>query len=592
MTAEFRAFGRRRFRLAVRAVSVALAGLGGLAATAVMAQPVERNLPPPPPQASSAVIAAPPPPGSISDDRALGANLATIVILGPTSPALGGPLAPGVDTSAASRLNHPGVRAVLGRFLGRPISRKLINQVETAIVREYRRQGFPFVQVSTPEQEITGGVLQIRVVEFRAGKVEVGHAKGEEAGYVRHQIRTRPGDEIDATSLSQDLDWLNRIPGRTVTPTFTPGAALGQTDLDLNVVHSRPWSLTAGYANSGSPLTGEDRFFIGGSIAGHVLTDALLSVQITGSPDFWATRGLPFQEGNPRYASVAGRLLVATAPRQDVELTVDAVQTNESVFPFRVRQRTLEATLAYRSAVSNLVPLPGDVSVGLEVSHQGRDTYFGPFLVLQGEANVYQLYGDWSNHWTDRLGATALVVSVHGSPGGVDRFNTSAAFADFTNGRVLKAAYVYGEASLTRQTLLPHGFSVLTTFSGQYAGVPVPDSQQIALGGQTAGRGYSLDDGGWDDGAVLRNELRTPQVQLASLGPLLTSLSGRVFADYGWGRSEAERRNVNAASVGLGADLRLGWLAVASVDVSRPLIDGRFTRAEDLHLDARLTFAY
>jgi len=49
----------------------------------------------------------------------------------------------------------------------------------------------------------------------------VTHAKGEEAAYVRRQIRTRPGEAIDATALSQDLDWLNRLPSRTVTPTFT-----------------------------------------------------------------------------------------------------------------------------------------------------------------------------------------------------------------------------------------------------------------------------------------------------------------------------------------------------------------------------------
>jgi hemolysin activation/secretion protein len=591
MIAKSRVAGPRSVRRGARTVLAALIGLGGVIGARAHAQPVERNLPPAP-QAPNTVIEAPPLPGSITDDNALGATLSSIVILGPTSPAASGPIAPGVDTSAVARLNRREVRDVLSRFLGRPISRKLINQVETAIVREYRRQGFPFVQVSTPEQEITGGALQIRVVEFRLGKVDLSHAKGEEAAYIRRQIRTHPSDEIDATALSQDLDWLNRLQTRTVTPTFTPGAALGQTDLDLNVTRTRPWSLNAGYANSGSPLTGEDRYFIGGSVAGHLLTDVSLSFQVTGSPDFWATRGTPFKNKNPLYESAAGRLMVATAPRQEIELTVDAVQTNEAVFPFSIRQQTLEATLAYRSALSNLVPLPGDVSGGVEVSHQARDTFFGPFLVLQGAVNVYQLYGDWSNHWSDRFGATALVVSVHGSPGGIDRLNTSAAFADYTDGRVLRAAYVYGAASVTRQTFLPNGFSVMTTFNGQYAGVPVPDSQQIALGGQTAVRGYSLDDGAWDDGFVLRDELRAPPIPLVRLGPVATSLAGRVFVDYGFGRSEADRRNVNAASVGLGADLRIGALAVASVDVSRALVDGKVTRTHDLHLDARLTIAY
>lgn len=589
MTVTSPIVGRRAAR---RTAAAALAFcLGGLAAVAARAQPVERNLPPAP-KAPSAVITAPPLPGSIEDDNALGANLSAIVILGPTSPVVAGPVAPGLDTHAVARLDQREARAVLARFLGRPISRKLISEVKTAVVKEYRRQGFPFVEVSTPEQEITGGALQIRVVEFHVGKVGLTHAGGEEAGFIKDRIRTRPGDAIDAPALIEDIDWLNRLSSRTVTPTFTPGAALGQTDLGLNVTRTKPWSLNAGYANSGSPLTGEDRYFIGGGVAGHLLTDVSLSFQVTGSPDFWATQGHPFQNKNPLYESAAGRLEVATAPRQDLELTVDAVQTNETLFPFTIRQQTLEAVLAYRSALSNLLPLPGDVSGGIEISHQARDTFFGPFLVLQGAVNVYQLYGDWSNHWTDRFGTTALVVSVHGSPGGIDRLNTSAAFADFTDGRVLHAAYVYGEASVSRQTFLPHGFSILTMFNGQYAGVPIPDSQQIALGGQTAVRGYSLDDGAWDDGVVLRDELHAPPIPLVRLGSFATSLSGRVFVDYGFGRSEAARRNINAASVGLGADLRIGALAVASVDVSRALVDGKVTRTDDLHLDARLTIAY
>jgi hemolysin activation/secretion protein len=228
----------------------------------------------------------------------------------------------------------------------------------------------------------------------------------------------------------------------------------------------------------------------------------------------------------------------------------------------------------------------------VEISRQAHDTFFGPFSVLRGAVSVYQLYGDWSNRWSDPFGATALNVSVHGSPGGVDAGNSSAAFADFTNGRVIRADYVYGALSLTRQTRLPLGFNLTTQVDGQYAGQAIPDSQQIALGGQTAVRGYTLDDGAWDDGVVLRNALNSPVVQIARTGPFSPTFTGRVFADYGFGRNEAARFSVNVASVGLGADVRVRTNAVASADVSWPLIDARYTRAGDAHLDARLTLAY
>ena len=410
-------FGQGRWR--ARASSAVVGFALALLAAQALAQPVERNLPAEP-QAPPTVIAGAPLPGSINDDRSLGANLSAIVILGPTAAVSPSPR-PGVDASQVARLDKPRALRALAAFLGRPITRKLIGEVETAIVREYRRQGYPFVEVSTPEQEITGGSLQVRVVEFHLGKLALARARRGEDGYVDARIRTRPGDEIGSASLIQDLDWLNRVPYRTLTPTFAAGAGLGETDLTLTATYVRPWSLNAGYSNSGSPATGEDRIFVGGSAAGHLLTDAFLSVQVTGSPDFWATHGRVFDNHHPQYESVAGRLLAATAPRQDIELTIDAVETNEPVSPFVIRQDTFEATLAYRGALSNLVRLPGDVSGGVEWSRQARHTFFGDVDVLDTSVDVFQLYGDWSNQWVDPRGAGSVDVSVHGSPGRVRR---------------------------------------------------------------------------------------------------------------------------------------------------------------------------
>jgi hemolysin activation/secretion protein len=551
-------------------------------------QALERNLPPPP-KASEAPIETPALPGSINDDHALGAQLSSIVLLGSTSPVPSAAAGPGVDASAVERLNRPRAVAVLKPFLGRPISRKLIADIETAIVREYRRQGFPFVEVSTPEQEITGGVLQIRVVEFRVGKVKTPHARGGDGAYIESQVRTGPGDEIDVTRLGQDLDWLNRYPGRTVQPSFSPGGALGETDLNLDTTYMRPWSVNAGYANSGSPLTGVDRYFLGGSFGGHFLTDFSGALQVTGSPDFWTA------QNNPQYESVAGRVQFATAPRQDVELTVDAVESNEPAFlgpfPLVIRQQTLEATLGYRSALSNLLPLPGDIVGGIEMSRQSRNAFSGDLSLFYDVVDVYQLFGEWTYAWGDRLGATSVDVSVHGSPGGLDAGNTSAAFLNASARPGIRATYVYGTATVGRQTRLPFGFSLLTQFNGQYAGQPLPSSQQIALGGQTAVRGYSLDDGAWDDGFVLRNTLSSPLLQNGP-GRFIPGLQGRIFADYGFGRDEAFRFNASVASVGAGADLHIGRYAVAGVDISCPLIDAPTTRAGDIHIDGRLTLTY
>jgi len=538
------------------------------------------------------VIETPAAPGTINDDRALGAPLSRLILLGPTSAVAAGEGAAGLDAHAVARMDQPASRAVLTRFLGRPISRKLISEIETAIVKRYRKLGYPFVEVSTPEQEIDKGVLQIRVVEFRIGKIVVKGASPGEAAHIERQIRAAPGDTINSPRLIEDFDWLSRYPFRAVTPTFTPGANLGETDFDLAVTNAKPWQVNAGYSNSGSALTGWDRYFIGATVASPLLNDAALSVQVTGSPDFWAVHGRPFSDRDPLYESVAGRLTAPTAPRQAVELTIDAVESNETVDPFLIRQQTLEATLDYRSALSDWIAAPGEVSAGVEAARQMRSTYFGPYEVLFGAVNVFQLYGEWTDRWTDRFGHSVVDLSVHGSPGGLDRANSTLSMYYYSDGQVTSAAYVYADASLDRTTKLPGGFGLVTQWTGQYAGRAIPAPEQIAVGGPTSVRGYSLDDGAFDDGAVLRNELHAPSLPVVGRGEFGLRLAPMSFVDFGFGRSEAARANVTMASVGVGADAQFGSKLTGNVSVSYPLEDAKVTRQGAWRLDARIAFAY
>jgi hemolysin activation/secretion protein len=206
------------------------------------------------------------------------------------------------------------------------------------------------------------------------------------------------------------------------------------------------------------------------------------------------------------------------------------------------------------------------------------------------QCHALQLYGDWSDRWNDKFGSTSLDLSAHGSPGNIDGLNTDATLSAFTGGQVKNVSYVYGQANITRQTELPFGASLVTQLTSQYAGTAIPESQEIALGGQTAVRGYSIDDGAWDDGAVLRDELHGLFLPLGANGS--TGLGTMMFVDYGFGRSDSVRRTASEASVGLGADLHVGALVLVSGDVCSPLINGQSTRSGRLHLDARVSFFY
>ena len=276
------------------------------------AQAIERNLPPAPKQ-HEPTIATPKLAPADQDATPIGPALSGIVVLGGSDAVVASPRA-GVDVSRAPRLADD--VPALARFLGRPLSRKLISEIEAEIARHYRQAGFPFVNLTTPEQDITAGVLQVRALEFRLGSKSAPGAGDRTAAYILSRVRVSAGQPIDVGLLAQDLDWLGRYPYRRTEAQFSPGGSTGLTDLALQTTTTKPWSAYLGYANSGSPLTGTDRWFAGVQTAVPGLRDAVASYQYTGSGDAVFDDDQVFHSAiAPSYVSDAGRLVIPTFSR-------------------------------------------------------------------------------------------------------------------------------------------------------------------------------------------------------------------------------------------------------------------------------------
>jgi hemolysin activation/secretion protein len=576
--------------LAVAASALALAG------KALAQQAIERNLPAAP-LAEKPAIAAPNLTPQDQDPAPIGPVLRAIVVLGATDRVLV-TAADGVDVSRVPRLvDH---QKAFTLFLGQPLSRRLIAQIEAQIALQYRAQNHPFVSVSTPQQEITSGVLQVRAVEFHLGTKIVPGAKLDEAPYIESQVRVEPGEAIDTNTLAQDLDWVNRYPFNRTEAVFTPAAGLGVTDLRLQTSASKPWSAYAGYADAGSPLTGMDRYFTGFQALVPNTRDILVSYQFTGSNDELFDDRRPFNTSpTPTYLSHAGRLIIPTLARQDIEASVSYIQSTERVQDFLVRQTTNEGTLAYRSALSNLwSPLPGEAIIGIEAKRQTSRTLFDNAAVTGASFDVFQVTVGYAQQEVDRLGRTSGDITVHLSPGSVNDQNTAAAFSAFSQGRFDAARYAYVTLDLNRFTQLPSllglgAFGLNNTLIGQYSAVALPLTEQIGLGNNSLVRGYTLDDGAFDAGLVSRNELRMPSFALFGRTRRVTDmLSPYVFVDAGYGKDRVTKTDAAPVSTGLGADYQLSTHVTATIDGAWALRNVGYTRLGDARLESRVMFSF
>jgi hemolysin activation/secretion protein len=561
-------------------------------AKACYAQAVERNLPRSQPRAE--VPIAGPALGLQDDATPLGPNLAALVLIGGTDEVALEPQAQkGVDLHGLEPLK--GSDRQFEQFLGRPISQKLIADIGAAVLAIYRAQGRPLINISPPPQDISDGVLRIRVLEFVSGEIKVSGENPPTDAYLRARVRSPPGEVVNIRRLAEDLDWLNRYPFRAVTVAFSPAKRPGGVDLELQTQGSRPWRVSAGYANSGSPQTGVDRYFLAAQAALPGLHDAVASYQGTVSRDAIFGGGPIGENDAALYRSHGLNLSLPTGPRQSLEATLNSIQTNQPFEAFVAHTAIREATVVYRSALSNLLPgWRGDLALGLEVRQSLSEILFDSVAVNDARFDVYQ--GSLTYGWrgSGARGAAQVSTTIHVSPGNLNRYNTSARFTAYSSNRFSEARYAYGSLGATVQSrsfslMTVDGFQVASSLAAQYAGDALPTTEQMGLGGAASVRGYTLDDGAFDRAAVLRSELRHRSSGRTGGDSAVTT---NLFVDLGYGRANADQSEGSVAAVGAGAAYRLGQRVDLSFDVALPLKDLGGTRSGDARLEALLAVSF
>ena len=494
----------------------------------------------------------------------------------------------GVDVSEVSGLDAAALREQLTPFVDRPLSRKLIAEVQAAIAAAYREAGRPFVSVTLPPQEVSSGVLQLRVIVFKVAGIKVTGAAAE--SYPPSRIRLVPGQEIDARKLETDLDWANRNPFRQVEAVFGPGKDLGMTDVNIQVTDRKPWQVYAGYANSGTLLTDRNRYYVGAS--GAPSADVFASYQLTGSGNFWIDDGLFNRPDDAKYVSQAGRVLTPLGLRTSLEVVGDHVLTNERPNNlFRIKTQTSQASAIVRTALSDLLPpAVGDLLGGVELKHQLRTTIFDGTPVAEGSADVAQLVVGWNGRWSDNLGTNTLDVRFKSNPGGILTGNNSLAWSAFTNGRVTDVRTNLVTLEFGRVTPLPKSLSLKSEVSVLASSKPLPDTERIGLGGIHAVRGYVTEDGAVDQAVILRNSLYVSMPSMPSWMP--GTLAPFLLADVGWGRDLFSRRDSTLSSVGAGLDFAAGANFNSKLLAARAMTDGLHTPAGSWRVSLQASVSY
>ena len=564
--------------------TLALATAGLLAATgSAHAQAVERHLPTTT-QGAAPPIVAPNAVAADQDATPIGPALKAIILLGTDDAVRTDNPADTVDISTSVRMHDRPrlLSADLAPFIGQPLSHKLIARIEASIARRYRDIGYPFISLVTPAQDISGGTLQVRIIEFKAGAISTHGVPAATSARLTRHVSLKPGDAIDTNTLSEDLDWINRYPFRQAQAVFKPGQGRATSDLILAVDSSKPCQAYAGYSNDGSPATGEDRYFLGGALGNVLGPDSVVSIQTTQSRDAMAGHA------HPAYSSQALTYSLPIGLHGQIEVSADHVETNQSSDPFSIRLDVNEGFADYRFGLPSTAVTHSDMAVGLSAKHQEGTTLFGGVKAYDATVDDYQIYLNFHSKHDGAHLLSSWDAPLHVSPGRVDRGNSPEQVELYSQGRLKNANYAYLSLSYKALAPLPGDYSIGSMIFLQAAGKPLPRTEQSGLGGADLVRGYTLDDGAYDASIVIRNELRAPVVRVANGR---ASLSPYLFVDIGSGQDLFLKTGRDLASAGLGTDVTVTRAVTLHLDASDALRRSYIVRPGDWKLEASLKFA-
>lgn len=150
--------------------------------------------------------------------------------------------------------------AVTGFKSGSALTLTELRGMANMISRYYQDKGYVVAQAHLPAQDINDGAVTIAVNEGRYGKILVRNQTNVASTVVTDLLEgLSTGDVVHSDALESKLLLVSDLPGVRVNSALVPGAALGETDLMVDVLPGQRVSGSVDADNAGNRYTGAFR---------------------------------------------------------------------------------------------------------------------------------------------------------------------------------------------------------------------------------------------------------------------------------------------------------------------------------------------
>jgi hemolysin activation/secretion protein len=183
--------------------------------------------------------------------------------------------------------------SVLTKYTGTNVTVDDIMKAKAELVLEYKDRGFPTVGVVVPPQQITNGIVHIRVFVGRLSDIEVGGQNWHHYFNSNNVMRAFPSLQTNMILNDQvfqaELDRANANQDRQIYPQIEPGDVENTTRLRLDVRDRLPLHAKLELNNQSSPGTPELRLNTSAVYNNLWQYEHSLGVQYSFSPENYKT---------------------------------------------------------------------------------------------------------------------------------------------------------------------------------------------------------------------------------------------------------------------------------------------------------------
>jgi len=414
---------------------------------------------------------------------------------------------------------------VLKPYTNRQLTVTQIKEAANEVALLYQQIG-RVAQATLPPQNVTSGIIEIKMIEGRMGDVIIDRFEAS-PGKLKSEViqnflyaNNAQGDFLSLPGLERSLALLNELPGTAIEAQMTEGSAAGTSNISV-VSTETPWfNGRVDASNYGSASTGIPQAIASLNLNNLSGIGDLLSLDAIGSQGSIYGQikyGIPVGADGWRVSVGVNNLNYQTLSSFSSIISEGNAQVYGIYSTYALsRAATSQSNLTIYYENKNY--LNKNKTSGLEISHYQLNNFnFG--------LNGYQIYSESSVSW----GAVATLGNLFFSNSGPLQFSADQIGAG-TAGTFGKFAF---NGAYTQQLPIERTSAQLSAY-GQVTNKNLNSAEQFYLGGPYGIRAYPVAQGGGSQGAIASLEVTHKYDDSLSLGAFFDAGVVQQYKNTSW----------------------------------------------------------